>query len=193
MQCARHGCASSLRRGLTSVLAASSLAVSGDLTAQEPIRSATTAFIGAGFARGGLDIPNWGAGYGYGYGPVLVLQVSKVKRPWRTWALELQVEPFKTPNVVNSEHFRAVTLLAQRYFGPLALGVGIQSRNWGGEHSVVSSDGGPALGIGLAPKVIDLGSITVTGDVVWRVSGGDEIVTSLVGLRAMIQLSGGGR
>lgn len=168
------------------------LSSTGVLGAQESPESSTVVFVGAGVARGGLNVPSWNAGYGYGYGPVLVLQVSKVKGPWRTWAWEVQAEPFKTPNVVDSEHFSALTAMAHRYFKPFALAAGIQFRSWGGEHSSVSSDWGPVLGVGLAPKRIELGGTKVTGDLLLRVSGGDEIETSFVGLRVLVQLPRGG-
>jgi hypothetical protein len=175
------------------VLLVGSLSLASGLAAQESSEQFTAVFVGAGFARGGLDVPNWNAGYGYGYGPLLILQISKVRGPWRTWAWELQLEPFETPNVVDSEHYRAWSAMANRYFGPFALAAGFQSRSWGGEHAVVSSDWGLAVGVGLAPKVVHVGSVAITGDFMWRVSGGDEIVTSLVGLRALIQVPGGGR
>lgn len=164
----------------------------GGLDAQGSPEASTNAFVGAGVARGGLNVPSWDAGYGYGYGPLLVLQVSRVKGPWRTWAGELQVEPFRTPNVVDSEHFRAVTVMAHRYLRPLSLAAGIQFRSWGGEHSSVGSDWGPALGVGLAPMIMELGGTQVTGDLLLRISGGDEIETSLVGLRVLIKVPGKG-
>ena len=60
---------------------------------------------------------------------------------------------------------------------------GPESRFWGGDNPYVDSDWGPALGLTLTTPLLELGDWLVSSELVWRGSGGDEITTSVVGLR----------
>jgi hypothetical protein len=139
--------------------------------------------FGGGWARGAARV---GGETGRASGGALAGQMAIVKGGWRRGALDVQYEPFLVPNPVRSEHYSALNVTLLGYLGPLGLGLGYQTRFWGGDDPWVPSDGGLTLMVSGGPGPLVWRGWVMQPDFFWRGAAGIEIGTSSVGVRVIL-------
>jgi hypothetical protein len=104
---------------------------------------------------------------------------------FRNFSIDLQIEPFEVQNPQRDERYSSLSVVVSGYLGPVGLGLGWQQRTWSGTDVWVESDGGIALQLTAALPELPVGSWAASPDAFVRLSGGDEISTTSLGLRVL--------
>lgn len=83
----------------------------------DPSRARTYIGLTGGFAQGSATVAgSTGRETGFAYG----LQLGVIRNGRRSFALDVQIEPFRVPNLERPEHFASVNVTAMGYLGPVA-------------------------------------------------------------------------
>jgi hypothetical protein len=142
-------------------------------------------FLGGGvnFTQGSTKIGgDTGSKFGVGFTGIM----AGVKSDgFRNFSIDLQIEPFEVQNPQRDERYSSLSVVVSGYLGPVGLGLGWQQRTWSGTDVWVESDGGIALQLTAALPELPVGSWAASPDAFVRLSGGDEISTTSLGLRVL--------
>ena len=137
----------------------------------------------------GVATTSVGGGKSTKVGPLLTGQFGVALSGRTDLTLELAVQPFKAQNPVRDEAFTAVYTLAgvQVGFGDrrriyLRPELGLVFRSWSGTSVVVPSETGLAVGLGIGREWPLGAKLGLAAEGFVRLSGADELSTTLVGL-----------
>jgi hypothetical protein len=111
-----------------------------------------------------------GTDIGSASGGVLVGQVGLGRPDRRTWALEVELQPFDVPSPDLDERFRAGRALVRRSFGApffLAPAAGVEYRRWDGPERKTESDVHVALAVSFGRHVPLRDSVLLLPEIAW--------------------------